>query len=444
MTNDEHEPTIDSEPVELTDTEALAESEFAQDAAEESEALLDERVPPHAHEETPPQDVGAEVGECAGGDRTRDHASEVEHPDAVKRQVRIDRAGRSRWCSGGAPDVDERGAPQRRIRCRFLHPYGDAETAPLRHVGDGAFGGPPLERSRDIIPCGIRRHTQSVQQGLTVVGVVRVCADEPVARAEERGERCESDLRAAVPSQPSLTGVGDRQANGIDGGGFVEPGEARGRRRGAHHGTRCQRRDVGAGRKRHHRAHNATLRCAWHTQANPATRPGWRADLPDTWEPRNLLLVRPTGKSEEPEGLAPSSGEPLHPEPLIERTRPFGLGWDPHSSKPVEDGCRSDSSGATDLTGHEMGSKIEKLPFCLVVRLGGGSVRSLRTQQRALVKCQITSCRFCRWRFLWIKVQPLFGVGIRIVSNDGSTLVSSNSLRRRFPDGVCIFSLRRV
>ena len=60
MTNDEHEPTIDSEPVELTDTEALAESEFAQDAAEESEALLDERVPPHAHEETPPQDVGAE------------------------------------------------------------------------------------------------------------------------------------------------------------------------------------------------------------------------------------------------------------------------------------------------------------------------------------------------------------------------------------------------
>ena len=60
MTNDEHEPTIDSEPVELTDTEAPAESEFAQDDAEESEALLDEPVPPHAHEETPPQDVGAE------------------------------------------------------------------------------------------------------------------------------------------------------------------------------------------------------------------------------------------------------------------------------------------------------------------------------------------------------------------------------------------------
>ena len=66
MTNDEHEPTIDSEPVELTDTEALAESEFAQDAAEESEALLDERVPPHAHEETPPQDVGAEGTSRAG------------------------------------------------------------------------------------------------------------------------------------------------------------------------------------------------------------------------------------------------------------------------------------------------------------------------------------------------------------------------------------------
>ena len=66
MTNDEHEPTIDSEPVELTDTEAPAESEFAQDAAEESEALLDERVPPHAHEETPPQDVGAEGTSRAG------------------------------------------------------------------------------------------------------------------------------------------------------------------------------------------------------------------------------------------------------------------------------------------------------------------------------------------------------------------------------------------
>ena len=66
MTNDDHEPTIDSEPVELTDTEAPAESEFAQDAAEESEALLDERVPPHAHEETPPQDVGAEGTSRAG------------------------------------------------------------------------------------------------------------------------------------------------------------------------------------------------------------------------------------------------------------------------------------------------------------------------------------------------------------------------------------------
>ncbi|GAA3875083.1 AI-2E family transporter [Tessaracoccus defluvii] len=66
MTNDEHEPTIDSEPVELTDTEAPAESEFAQDDAEESEALLDEPVPPHAHEETPPQDVGAEGTSRAG------------------------------------------------------------------------------------------------------------------------------------------------------------------------------------------------------------------------------------------------------------------------------------------------------------------------------------------------------------------------------------------
>ena len=64
------------------------------------------------------------------------------------------------------------------------------------------------------------------------------------------------------------------------------------------------------------------------------------------------------------------------------------------------------------------------------VRLSGGSIRSLRTQQRALVKCQITSCRFLPAEIPLDQSRAL-RCPRWIVSND-IPLVSSNSLLQSF------------
>jgi hypothetical protein len=69
-----------------------------------------------------------------------------------------------------------------------------------------------------------------------------------------------------------------------------------------------------------------------------------------------------------------------------------------------------------------------------------GCVRSLRTQQRALVKCQIILVQP-----LWGLVENSFGSIYMNVSNDVRLFWSvSNSLHGRFPDCVCISFFERV
>src|SRR6478752_4197680 len=59
-----------------------------------------------------------------------------------------------------------------------------------------------------------------------------------------------------------------------------------------------------------------------------ATRPGSGPDLPNLQIPRNLLLVRPTGKRKGLRASPPSSGEPPPILKLsIESPVPLGLGW---------------------------------------------------------------------------------------------------------------------
>jgi hypothetical protein len=54
-------------------------------------------------------------------------------------------------------------------------------------------------------------------------------------------------------------------------------------------------------------------------------------DLLDGGVPRKLLLVRPTGKSEGPEGRPLKRRTEPHPKPLGRENRTSGLGWESSS-----------------------------------------------------------------------------------------------------------------
>ena len=79
-------------------------------------------------------------------------------------------------------------------------------------------------------------------------------------------------------------------------------------------------------------------------------------------------------------------------------------------------------------------AKLEKLPFWDAVRCFGGSVRSLRTQQRALVKCQITST-LLRQGEIPLDQSPALWCRHYGLSVMASFLVSSNSLRLPYSGG---------
>ena len=137
-----------------------------------------------------------------------------------------------------------------------------------------------------------------------------------------------------------------RDAVGVEIRHPVDAGQTQGGCRGARDRGACQRGDVRASGERHDAAHGATIRpgrerltvrsgrtwCVVSPRPG-ATRPGCEPDLPDAPGPRNLLLVRPTGKSEGPEGLAPSSGEPPQPKPLSRENKAFWSRMGSHSSK---------------------------------------------------------------------------------------------------------------
>ena len=149
--------------------------------------------------------------------------------------------------------------------------------------------------------------------------------------------------------------------------------------------------------------------------ARRATRPGCRSDLPARAVRRKFIDVRPKGRASGPEGPAPScSGQ------TPTQTELLGV---PGLQSP---GRRISPPRSSNLMAHGWRGKVEKLPFWDAVRCCGGSVRSLRTQQRALVKCQITSIQL-RLNEIPLDQSPALRCRQRIVSND-IPLVRSNSL----------------
>jgi len=81
--------------------------------------------------------------------------------------------------------------------------------------------------------------------------------------------------------------------------------------------------------------------CAPHSPGIRATRPAGAHDLPEPRIPRNLLLVRPTGKRRGRE-LHPPQAENHLPHPLTCENRRVRLGWEIHPFC----GCRQLRSGS--------------------------------------------------------------------------------------------------
>lgn len=181
------------------------------------------------------------------------------------------------------------------------------------------------------------------------VRVVGVRAHPPVGGGEERREQPEGNRTFPVHTHPAPARVGDRDAIRLDLRPAGDAGES-------HRGGCCgQHRalgeggDCGTSGERDRVLHGHTLALydpilrsdlGERRSLSHATRPGCAQDLPDAHRPRNLLLVRPTGKSERPEGLAPSSGEPPQPKPLGRENKAFWPRMGSHSSKAVRECCR--------------------------------------------------------------------------------------------------------
>ena len=206
-----------------------------------------------------------------------------------------------------------------------------------------------------------------------MVRIVRVRAHPAILGCEERRQGSEGDGLRTIDAQPPFARECDRHTFRVDACG---PHDTRNAHRGGRrrlHGIPCELRCVRACGEGHRDAHVGTIRpftallCGDRGERrihDAATRPGCKPDLPSPRNRRKLLPVRPTGKSEKAERPRPPQAE-NHPNPnlSLERTRPFGLGWDPTPRK-LSESAAGDAETVTDsrFDTQSERDKIEKLP----------------------------------------------------------------------------------
>ncbi len=149
------------------------------------------------------QDVGAQQGEGAGGDRARDDPGQVQdpYPGGGQQGSGLQRRQRTRACRVQALALDQ-GPPSHRDRLRMGRPllgraHRHGESSGRVH-GLLDVQGRPLGQ-RPFHP-GLG-HAQRAQQPLAVVGIVRVGPHPPVRRPPEPRQRGEGDRSASVDQQ---------------------------------------------------------------------------------------------------------------------------------------------------------------------------------------------------------------------------------------------------
>lgn len=188
--------------------------------------------------------------------------------------------------------------------------HGDAESTGGRDGRDSGERGHCGECRCDLGGGRRRGESESGEKCPRVMRVGGVCAHPSVPRREESRFRREGPGLPGVQTEPAFARVGDGDTIGVDIGRATSCEERRrrircrdGRDSECEDGRACRTQGIAV-------AHGPTLRRdAWGAEDGPteirgipgftpATRPGCGPDLPKCQNPRNLLLVRPTGKSE--------------------------------------------------------------------------------------------------------------------------------------------------
>ena len=188
-------------------------------------------------------------------DGAGDDAGQIEHAHTAQRCGCLGIRPRSAGCFADARDLDQGSAAQSGIRGGIFWPHRHAEPADGVDRGDSRGSGQCRECLCHTGGVSIPGQTQSAQQPVAMMRVVRMRAHRTVERGEEARQRSEGPLRLPIDAHPSLARVRDGDAVRIELRGAGDVGDRHRRRRGCADGHRGEPRDIRAGGEGDRRCH---------------------------------------------------------------------------------------------------------------------------------------------------------------------------------------------